>query len=321
MKRIKAGLPTKPTAEQPRAVTTFAGVLDTFLVRHVDKQALRSGAEVRRIFRVYVLPLWGERAFRSIARGDVARLLDEVEDNNGQVMADRVLAALSKLFNWYASREDDYSSPIVRGMGRANGRERARSRFLHDAEIRLFWAATADLGAFGACVRIAFLTGQRRGKVSSMQWSDIEDGVWNIPVELREKNNGGRLLLPKLAMKIINGRPRLGANPYIFAGSTIKPINGFSKSKLALDAAITKMNNGLPIAPWTFHDLRRTAKTLMSRAGIRPDISERVTGHVIKGVEGVYDRHDYFEQKAAALAVLAQEVEAIVTPQGRGHDR
>ena len=66
--------------------------------------------------------------------------------------------------------------------------------------------------------------------------------------------------------------------------------------------------------PWVLHDLRRTARSLMSRAGIRPDISERVLGHVIKGVEGIYDRHAYTEEKAHALRALASLIENITNP-------
>ena len=65
---------------------------------------------------------------------------------------------------------------------------------------------------------------------------------------------------------------------------------------------------------WTIHDLRRTAKTLMARAGVRPDISERVLGHAIPGVEGVYDQHSYDEEKAHALKELASQVERIINP-------
>src|SRR4029078_13015525 len=65
---------------------------------------------------------------------------------------------------------------------------------------------------------------------------------------------------------------------------------------------------------WTLHDLRRTARSLMSRAGVRPDIAERVLGHAITGVEGVYDRHLYDTEKAEALAKLATLVERIVHP-------
>ena len=65
---------------------------------------------------------------------------------------------------------------------------------------------------------------------------------------------------------------------------------------------------------WTLHDLRRTAKTLMARAGVRPDISERVLGHVIAGVEGTYDRHSYADEKRDALKKLAEIVERILNP-------
>jgi integrase len=65
---------------------------------------------------------------------------------------------------------------------------------------------------------------------------------------------------------------------------------------------------------WTLHDLRRTAKTLMVRAGVRPDISERVLGHVITGVEGTYDRHSYADEKRDALEKLAAMIERILKP-------
>lgn len=71
----------------------------------------------------------------------------------------------------------------------------------------------------------------------------------------------------------------------------------------------------LPNMPhWVIHDLRRTAKTLMVRAGVRPDISERVLGHTIKGVEGTYDIYDYSDEKADALTRLAALVETIINP-------
>ena len=69
-----------------------------------------------------------------------------------------------------------------------------------------------------------------------------------------------------------------------------------------------------PLPNWTLHDLRRTAKTLMVRAGVRPDISERVLGHVIGGVEGTYDRYSYLDEKRDALEKLAMIIERILNP-------
>lgn len=96
------------------------------------------------------------------------------------------------------------------------------------------------------------------------------------------------------------------SNPHVFAASRGSgPLNGFNKRKAAFDIACA-------VTGWTLHDLRRTARSLMSRAGVRPDISERVLGHVIAGVEGVYDRHRYDEEKADALGRLANLIDTIV---------
>jgi integrase len=65
---------------------------------------------------------------------------------------------------------------------------------------------------------------------------------------------------------------------------------------------------------WTLHDLRRTARSLMARAGIADNIAERTLGHVINGVEGVYNRYDYVAEKTDALARLATLVETILNP-------
>jgi integrase len=69
---------------------------------------------------------------------------------------------------------------------------------------------------------------------------------------------------------------------------------------------------GQPIGHWVLHDLRRTGKTLMIRAGVSPHVSERVLGHAIPGVEGVYDQHDYLAEKTVALRKLATLVTRIL---------
>src|SRR5262249_19231782 len=95
-------------------------------------------------------------------------------------------------------------------------------------------------------------------------------------------------------------------NAFVFAGRGDSHMAYSGNPKAAFDAKLPDM------PPWTLHDLRRTARSLMSRAGVRPDIAERVLGHAIKGVEGVYDRHAYLDEKADALAKLADLIERIV---------
>jgi integrase len=66
-----------------------------------------------------------------------------------------------------------------------------------------------------------------------------------------------------------------------------------------LNAAMQRAQHGL--RPFTLHDLRRTARTQLAALGIRREVAERCLGHAIRGVEGTYDRHDYFKERRAAL--------------------
>ena len=66
---------------------------------------------------------------------------------------------------------------------------------------------------------------------------------------------------------------------------------------------------------WTNHDLRRTARSLMSRAGVLPNHAERALGHVIGGVQGIYDRYEYAAEKRQAFEALAAQVDRILNPQ------
>jgi integrase len=213
--------------------------------------------------------------------------------------------------NWFATRHDDYVPPIVRGMRRTNPKERARNRKLNDGELRAVWKIAEANGTFRALVRLLLLTGQRRAKVVAMRWQDLAmDGTWTLPAEAREKGNAVELVLPAAAIDIVRTQPRLGENPYVLAGRGNGHINGFSKAKRAFDDKLVAELPDMP--PWTLHDLRRTARSLMSRAGASSDHAERVMGHAIEGVEGVYDRHEYNDEKAEVLRRLAALVDTIV---------
>ena len=246
----------------------------------------------------HVFPLWANREIETIRRQDVASLQDMVEDEHGTRTSDKVLSLVSTIFAFHEKRTDDYASPIRKGMKRYASRENSRDRILSDDELRSLWS---EQGAYADILRLAVLTAQRREKVASIKWDDIDGSVWTIPAEAREKGNAGELDLPPMALEIINRQPRL--NGFVFAGRD----GGHFKA--------WKQRDRIERNGWTVHDLRRTARSLISRAGVRPDIAERVLGHAIKGVEGVYDRHSYREEKAHALKALAGLIENILRPE------
>ena len=289
---------------------SFADVAEQWLTRYVDANKFASAKKTRQRFETKILPVFGGREFTSVRRDAVTKLLDDIEDTAGQVAADKVLDNLSGLFGWYAKRYENYTTPIVPGMRRSNSAERARKRILNDDEIRSMWATAESNGAFGCYLRLLLLTGQRRDKVASMKWADIKDGSWAIEQGEKEKGNAGVLILPQVALDVLEEQRarHIEGNPFVFPVGTDKHFCAFSHAKQLFDAKC-------PLPHWTLHDLRRTARSLMSRARVWDRHAEAALGHVVGGVEGVYDRHDYAKEKGEALAALAGLIATILAPQ------
>ena len=266
---------------------------------YISREApkLRSAKWRRTIVERHILPTLGDRPIGEVRRSEIVHLLDRIEDASGPSAAHVVLKMLGRLCNWHASRSDEFRSPIVRGMARINPKERERDRILSDDELRLVWAACS--GVYGAFLRFLLLTAVRRSEAAGMQWSELDGSLWTIPAA-RMKGKAEHIVpLSAAALAILDER-RSAAVPF---GRSIAS----SQRKAEFDAIVS-------IPPWRLHDLRRTARSLMSRAGVNKDIGERCLAHAIGGVSGVYDRHAYFEEKKAAFEALAGLVQRIVGP-------
>ena len=111
--------------------------------------------------------------------------------------------------------------------------------------------------------------------------------------------------------------PKIGKTGLVFTTDGRRPIGGFSKFKRAFEAKVLvelrKRNPEAELLRWTLHDLRRTARSLLSRAGVPSDHAERCLGHVLPGIRGTYDRHEYLHEKRRAFEALGALIARIVT--------
>ena len=201
--------------------------------------------------------------FLSIRRSDVAALLDRCRGRSRRA-AGRLRAQHRALDHELArGAHDNYSPPIVRGMRRQSRTRRRAAASLTTTKSARSGRRPRTSGTFGAFVRIALLTAQRRAKVLTMRWADVSDeGEWTIPQEPREKDSAGSLMLPT-SRSTSSGRSRGSARTLTSSPARDDgPINGFAMMKRAFDARLSRRRH------WTIHDLRRTARSLMSRAGV-----------------------------------------------------
>ncbi|MCW2244758.1 integrase [Azospirillum fermentarium] len=249
-----------------------------------------------------------------VTRRDVNLLLDEVVDGGAPVVANRLLAAVRKMFNWAASKDYVAANPCAGIM--PPSAEDSRDRVLGDDELRRVWEAASALGElFGPLVRLLILTGQRRDEVAGMRWSelDLDAGLWTIPKERAKNGKAHAVPLSVAAVAVLAVLPRLEMDDgtpsdFVFTTTGTTPVSGFSKAKERLDLLAG-------VEGWRFHDIRRTVTTGLARMGIAPQVADRILNHVqgtIRGVAAVYNRHDYLDESRAALDAWAQRLDRIV---------
>lgn len=339
---VADGKDPKGAREETRAVATRSklaetntvdAILDKFVTRHVKN--LRSGDQVVRAFDNYVRPRIGAKSIYDLKRRDIVEMLDAIEDKKagvtgkrgGPVAADRVLAHVRKCFNWWMVQDDEFKSPIVKGMARTKPKERTRKRTLADDEIRDVWAALAiweGPACYPPYVKNLLLTATRRNESSKMHSTELDGDVWIIPGERYKTKLDHAIPLTAMALENIRDASQLAAHGKLknsrFLFSTTdgaKPFSGFSKAKAELNRLINKVRKaaGRPAMPrWTLHDLRRTARTLMSRAKVPSDHAERAVGHVMGIVRGTYDLYAFLEEKREAFESLEQLLTLILDP-------
>jgi integrase len=298
------------------------GIVAEFLARHMDAKhrARRYVRDVRRIFETRVIPAWRGRPIASITRREVIALLDSIMDEGKDVRANRTLAAIRKLFNWAIQRSIIETSPVT--MVERPGKEKKKTRVLDDREIRLVWQGADALGyPYGPYFRFLLATAQRREETATLRSRpDLNEAeaLWTIPAEANKPDRTHLVPLSPLAMKILGETSQQGRT-FAFTCRGNKPINNFGYAKRLLDeaiAAIAARDGEEAPAPWTIHDLRRTAATVMGKLGAARFIQKRVLNHADNEVTGIYDRYEYLPEKREALERWAGYLENLVRPPG-----
>ncbi|MCF6215259.1 MAG: tyrosine-type recombinase/integrase [Emcibacter sp.] len=262
----------------------------------------------------HLIPKIGNCLVKDVTKADIICLIDRLaaKPRSG---VNLIFRHWRRFFNWAVEKDIIPHSPMA-GIKQPL-KEKSRDRVLSDPEIRLVWQAIEKQPyPMNAFYKLLFLTGQRRCEVATLKWSHIENGIWTIPADIAKNGRVHDIPLSGMALEILDSIPHQ-KSAYLFtstAGRTndkgedlSSPISGFSKAKRRLDAEVAKERekHGMEeIAPWRVHDIRRTVATQLAKMGFPIHVVEKILNHssgTISGVAAVYNRHDYADEKKAAL--------------------
>lgn len=288
-----------------------------FFIERYAKEHTKSWKETQRIFETDLIPALGNKSMDEVTKADIIAMLDKITKRGSKTMANRTLAHVRKMFNWYVGRGLIPFSPAFKVP--LPSKEISRDRFLNDAELKEVWLAVEELKwPFKDLLRILILTGQRINEVATMQWSDIdkEKKTWTIPRENKKSGREHLLPLPDTALAILEEMPLMG--PYVFSVTGKRPFENFSRAKIDLDRVIEKRRKAkkqIEMPHWRFHDLRRTMASGCAKLKVVPHIVEQILDHksgIISGVAAVYNRYEYFDEMQSALNIWTEHVEAVL---------
>jgi integrase len=285
--------------------TSVGDLAQEFLKRYVYIERKRP-KEAEQVLEANVLKTWRTRSAGRITRRDAVLLLDQIVDRGAPIMANRVAALLVQMFQFGVERGILDASPLV-ALPRPGGREKGRSRKLDEREIRLFWRRLRHrriTAILRLALKLVLVTAQRPGEVAGAARAefDLEKRLWTIPAE-RSKNGEAHVVpLSLLAITLLRHLSRLtGETEFILPTRCWRLKGSAPLTVRALSQAIRDNAKHLKIDHFTPHDLRRTAASRMTALGVPRLHVEKILNHTIDDVAEIYDRHDYIEEKRAAL--------------------
>lgn len=313
------------------------------------KRRRKNPREAVRLLKVHLLvPHLKDKPAANITKRDLVMVIDKVIARDALVMANRIRDLIVQVFAFAASRDLIPSSPAAGLLRKPGGEEASRERVLSRDEIRVVWAALDDPKTkMSLRVRLALklilATAQRGGEVSKARLDefDISSRVWTIPADVAKNEKEHSVPLTDLAIELLHElrlatAPRTNRKtkamrtrgPFLLPTEHVDDKPDQPISERALSRALKNNHTGdddnpklFGLLPFTPHDLRRTASTMMTSLGIPRLHVSKVINHTsgehdeTPEIAGVYDRHNYWPEKVRALTVWEAELRNIISTQ------
>lgn len=318
-------------AEQARIESdlVFEKIAERWLEYYeADGRRPSSVAMAKLVVNSHLLPALKGKVVPNLAASDFKAVIDAIPAKQRGMR--RAVYAYSSTFLSWAVDEGHITDKPLAGVRKPAAPE-SRDRVLSEDELAAIWSATTRVNApFGAFFRLLILTAQRRSEVAGLDWNELsrKAAIWSLPSE-RAKNGIAHdvPLVPDVVAELdaLAGGDKWPKKGFVFTTTGKTAISGISKAKLALDRIVARRGwtDGAtegeeePIAPWRIHDLRRTAATGFQSLGVRFEVTEAVLNHLSgarAGVAGIYQRHEWKDEKRSALDAWARHVQALGSP-------
>ncbi|MBG5891043.1 MULTISPECIES: tyrosine-type recombinase/integrase [Providencia] len=305
--------------QQEESAIRVKALIDEFYERQI-KPKRKNPEKIKWAIDTNIIPILGHKKIEEVKPKDIDSLIQSITDRGAPTVANDALRNLKRIFDYAVRRQLIESNPASAfNISDAGGRENKRDRWLSRDELLVFFHALnkSDLPAQNKITfKLILATGLRKMELCAAKWNeiDLDNAVWHFPAE--RSKTGDAVDIP-LSDPVTNWLAQL--KEMACGSEYVLPARGRGSNRLphisngTLNYGLTVIRELLPesFTAFSIHDLRRTMRTHLSALGIEPQIAERCLNHRVKGIEGVYNRHDYFDERKAALSQWADLLTAL----------
>ncbi|MEY1578898.1 tyrosine-type recombinase/integrase [Providencia manganoxydans] len=303
---------------EDKAVKVF-GLIDEFYERQI-KPKRKKHEESKKLIDKNITAVIGSMKIEDVKPKDVDLLIKSIVDRGSPFTADESLRWLKRIFDYAVRRQMIDSNPASAfGISDAGGMESKRERWLTRDELTLF-LSTLNSSTLPESNKIAFkiilAVGLRKMELCEAKWCeiDLDNAVWHFPSDRSKTGDAIDIPLSKPVIEWFNQLKVMACgSEYVLPARRTGTGKNKTINKTTLNKNLESILSSLPesFIQFSIHDLRRTMRTHLSALGVEPQIAERCLNHRVKGIEGVYNRHDYFDERKAALSQWADLLTAL----------
>lgn len=315
---------TLKQAEKVKAATASANTVEALAYAWLERviaPRVENPGRVRRQLERYVLPVIGSLSAEDVTPMHVDQVLRSTVEAGAPTVANDVMRHMKRLFAYGRKRHMLSSNPAADfDSSDAGGSEKPRDRALSLEEVGTLFAAMEATETLGRdnelAIKLLLLLGVRKMELLAAQWSefDLDAGTWALPAERRSGRAKTKtpitIPLPPLAVSWLEElEVRAGRSEYVFPARRLGTRRLGHISPDTVNLSLQRVEHGLE--PFTLHDLRRTVRTQLAALGVPFHVAERVLNHKLKGIEAVYNRYDYIEERREALDQWARVLDSL----------
>lgn len=247
-------------------------------------------------------------------------MLQKIVSRGAPTVANDVLRWTRRIFDYGIKRHMLEINPTgAFEVADAGGQEKSRERWLTREELIQFFQAMRMAKGFSRenelTMKLVLCLCCRKMELCGAPWAefDLDGAVWHLPAERAKNGDAIDIPLPPPALEWLRELHSFSGNSkWVLPARKMQHRMIPHIQESTLPVALAKVRREMPGVPnFTIHDFRRTARTHLAALGVDPIVAERCLNHRIKGVEGIYNRHQYFDERRAGMALWADLLVAL----------